>query len=64
MTASVDDLLTTRQLATHLNIHERTTRTWRKRGLPAIHILGSIRFDLADVQAWIFAQQQEVSRGV
>jgi excisionase family DNA binding protein len=48
-------LLTTKQLADYLAVHEKTIARWRRLTdpLPCVHVRSRVRFSLADVLAWV-----------
>lgn len=49
-------LLTTDELARELQISVSSLRTLRQRGLPTLQVLGSPRFELEAVMAWLRTQ--------
>jgi excisionase family DNA binding protein len=54
-------LLTVRQVAERLGIHEKTLRRWATSGrFPCVRIRSRIRFDLQDVLKWISARKEGV----
>lgn len=58
--AQAQRLLTTREAALYLSIPEGTLRYWRKVGVgPAwVKLEGSIRYDVADLDAYVAANRR------
>jgi excisionase family DNA binding protein len=55
-------IMTLPQVAEYLHCHPSTLyRLLRRRNFPGFHLGGDWRFRRADIEAWIAAQQMEVS---
>jgi excisionase family DNA binding protein len=60
MQTEVEPALTVRDVATFLNVDEKTIyRLVTKGDLPGFKVLGSWRFQKTDVQLWIDSRKQE-----
>lgn len=60
--AGADGLLTTRQVAQYLNLHEKTVRRWTRDSsnpLPCVRVRSRVRYSLRDVLAWLSASGKE-----
>ena len=56
---SFEPLLTLREVAALLRVHEKTVCGWvRRRDLPCIRLGGRLRFDQRDVLRWIAARKE------
>jgi phage terminase Nu1 subunit (DNA packaging protein) len=51
-------LYTTRELASLFRVDERTIRSWKGLGLPAIRVAGTVRYHLPNVRSWLESQQR------
>ncbi len=51
-------LLTVREVAIYLGVHEKTVYAWVERGaMPHYKIGGRVRFDRAQVQQWLHSRR-------
>lgn len=48
-----EPLVTVDQLAAHLDVHPRTLRRWRDRGMPHYMRGATIRFRVSEVEDWL-----------
>jgi putative molybdopterin biosynthesis protein len=54
-------LLTVRELAALLGLHEKTIYDWAARGqLPCVRLGNRLRFDPADITRWVSARREGV----
>ena len=55
----MSQLLTEQQVADRLNLHVQTLRNWRFQGrdLPYLKLGAAVRYDEADVSAWLERQR-------
>jgi excisionase family DNA binding protein len=58
---SLPRLLTVRDVAGWLSIHEKTIYEWAEKGkLPCIRVGNRLRFDASDVSRWLQARKEGV----
>ena len=51
-------LLTVREVAAYLGVHDKTVYAWVERGsIPHYKIGGRVRFDIAQVQQWLCSRR-------
>lgn len=51
---TMEPLVTVKQLATHLNVSDRTLHNWRARGMPHYLLPGAtLRFRVSEVEEWL-----------
>ena len=61
--ASVARAMTVREVASYLNVNEKTVyRLAQRRELPGFKVAGAWRFQRVDIDAWI-EEQKNISRG-
>ena len=54
-----EQLLTLREVAGYLRVHERTVRRWvAQEGLPCIHLGARLRFSARNVLRWVSAREE------
>lgn len=59
-----DRAMTVKDVAEYLNVDEKTIYRLVQRGeMPAFKVLGSWRFELADLRTWVDAQKQAAVTG-
>lgn len=57
---SLQPLMTVRELAQHLSLHEKTVYDWVARGtLPCVRLGHRLRFDPHDVLRWLSARKED-----
>ena len=58
MTSDIEPAMTVREVATLLNVDEKTIYRLAQRGeLPGFKVAGAWRFQRADIQSWISSQK-------
>ncbi len=58
MTSDIEPAMTVREVATLLNVDEKTIYRLAQRGeLPGFKVAGAWRFQRADIQSWIRSQK-------
>jgi excisionase family DNA binding protein len=57
----MSELLTVKDLEKFFKVSRQTIYEWRKQGMPFRKIGRSIRFDMAEVDAWVKSLNQEES---
>lgn len=51
---------TVRDVAHFFRVHEKTVETWRRKlGMPYVRVNGVIRYELAQVQAWVALHRRQ-----
>ena len=53
------NMMTTKELAKYLQVHENTIGRYVKKGMPCVKLEKAIRFDLDDVLNWIKEQSEK-----
>jgi len=56
-------MMTTKELAKYLQVHENTIGRYVKKGMPCVKLEKAIRFDLDDVLKWIKEQSEKEKKG-
>ena len=59
----VGNMMTTKELAKYLQVHENTIGRYVKKGMPCVKLEKAIRFDLDDVLRWIKEQSEKEKKG-
>jgi phage terminase Nu1 subunit (DNA packaging protein) len=56
-------LYTTREIASLFRVDERTIRSWKELGLPAVRVAGTVRYHLPHIRRWLATQQRSEKNG-